>query len=142
MTTIELLLLVAAFILALAMTIPVYRMIVGPTILDRAVALDMLLVLVVMGLGIYAGYTASTFSVIPALALTATGFIGTLAIARFVGRDDQSSSEPPKPGAKLAVHDAKIENDSRNKQSKKYSQIFSDSTNPPSTDDQINREVK
>ena len=109
---IETLLLVAAFILAVSMMIPVYRMIEGPTILDRAVALDMLVVLVVMGLGLYSGFTGTEFAIIPALALTGTAFIGTLALARFVGRSDiHGGEEPPKPGAELAVHDQLVKDE-------------------------------
>lgn len=75
-------------IVALAVIPVLHRMIVGPTILDRAVGLDALLVYVVMGLGIYSAVTGTSVAIIPALALTATGFIGTLALARFVARDE------------------------------------------------------
>ena len=78
----------AAIALGLISIPIVYRMIVGPTIIDRAVALDMLVVQVVMGLALYSAWTGTSFAVIPALALTATAFIGTLSLARFVARAD------------------------------------------------------
>lgn len=79
---------VVAAALGLAALPVIYRMVVGPTILDRAVGLDMLLVLVVMGFFLYSAKTGTSFAVIPALALTGTGFIGTLALARFVTREE------------------------------------------------------
>lgn len=88
--SIEWILLGAAFLLGITMIPVVQRMIVGPTILDRAVGLDMLLVYVVMGLGLYTAATGTYFAIVPALALTGTGFIGTLALARFVAREDGS----------------------------------------------------
>jgi len=48
----------------------------------------MLVVQVIMGLALYSAWTATTFAIIPALALSATAFIGTLALARFVARAD------------------------------------------------------
>ncbi|MCT1709297.1 hypothetical protein HMPREF3157_06685 [Dermabacter sp. HMSC06F07] len=84
----ETILLCAAIALGLISIPIVYRMIVGPTVLDRAVALDMLVVQVIMGLALYSAWTATTFAIIPALALSATAFIGTLALARFVARAD------------------------------------------------------
>lgn len=92
--TIGTVVIVAAIILGIAVIPVVYRMIVGPTILDRAVGLDSLLVFVVMALGLYTAVTKTNFALIPALALTGTGFIGTLALARFVSRE---SALPPDP---------------------------------------------
>jgi multicomponent Na+:H+ antiporter subunit F len=78
---------VIAVILALAALPTVYRMIVGPTILDRAVASDMLIVLVVAGMALYTASTGSSYAVAPMLGLTALAFVGTLAVARFVSRE-------------------------------------------------------
>ena len=78
-------------------------MIVGPTILDRAVGLDVLVVYVVMGLGLYSALTGTPFAVVPSLALTGTAFIGTLALARFVARED---ALPPDPKVERPEEDA------------------------------------
>ncbi|WP_152352183.1 monovalent cation/H+ antiporter complex subunit F [Brachybacterium subflavum] len=80
-------LMVIAGILALAALPAVHRMIVGPTILDRAVASDMLIVLVVAGMALYTAATGTSYGVAPMLGLTALAFVGTLAVARFVSRD-------------------------------------------------------
>lgn len=86
--TFELLMLATVLLLGLTAVPVLFRMVEGPTILDRAVALDMLMVDVVMGLGIYTAVTGEMWAIVPALAVTGTGFIGTLALARFVARAD------------------------------------------------------
>lgn len=101
--TFQLLVLIAIAILGASVIPVVYRMIVGPTILDRAVGLDVLVVYVVMGLGLYSAFTGTPFAVIPSLALTGTAFIGTLALARFVARED---ALPPDPKVERPEEDA------------------------------------
>ncbi len=101
--TFQLLVLIAIAILGVSVIPVVYRMIVGPTILDRAVGLDVLVVYVVMGLGLYSALTGTPFAVVPSLALTGTAFIGTLALARFVARED---ALPPDPKVERPEEDA------------------------------------
>ncbi|UQN31528.1 monovalent cation/H+ antiporter complex subunit F [Brachybacterium kimchii] len=93
----DVVLMVIAGILALAALPAVHRMIVGPTILDRAVASDMLIVLVVAGMALYTAATGTSYAVAPMLGLTALAFVGTLAVARFVSRDRVRSgvARPP-----------------------------------------------
>ncbi|UEJ84031.1 hypothetical protein Bra3105_06890 [Brachybacterium halotolerans subsp. kimchii] len=93
----DVVLMVIAGILALAALPAVHRMIVGPTILDRAVASDMLIVLVVAGMALYTAATGTSYGVAPMLGLTALAFVGTLAVARFVSRDRVRSgvARPP-----------------------------------------------
>jgi multicomponent Na+:H+ antiporter subunit F len=74
--------------LAVAAVPVVGRMILGPTVLDRAVASDMLVVLIVGGLALYCAATGTTYAITGMLALTGLSFIGTLAVARFVSRDE------------------------------------------------------
>lgn len=80
--------LIAAVILTLAALPVVHRIIAGPTILDRAVGADMLVVLVVMGFGLYCAQTRSVYAEAAMLSLTALAFLSTVAIARFVARED------------------------------------------------------
>ncbi|MBK0331955.1 hypothetical protein I8D64_11150 [Brachybacterium sp. MASK1Z-5] len=93
----DVVLMVIAGVLALAALPAVHRMIVGPTILDRAVASDMLIVLVVAGMALYTAATGTSYGVAPMLGLTALAFVGTLAVARFVSRDRVRSgvARPP-----------------------------------------------
>jgi multicomponent Na+:H+ antiporter subunit F len=80
-------LLVIAVVLAAAAIPTVYRMIIGPTILDRAVASDMLIVLVVAGMALYTASTGTEYAIAPMLGLTGLAFVATLSVARFVSRE-------------------------------------------------------
>lgn len=88
MSTFELVLAVFAVVLAAAALAVVYRMIVGPTILDRALASDSLVTLVVMGMALYAAQTRTAWAGPAMLGLTGLAFIGTVTFARFVARED------------------------------------------------------
>src|SRR5699024_2476118 len=65
----------------------VYRMIVGPTILDRAVSTDSLLVLVVLGMALYTAHAKANWAGPAMLSMTGLAFIGTVTFARFVARE-------------------------------------------------------
>jgi multicomponent Na+:H+ antiporter subunit F len=72
--------------LALAAVLCLVRLIAGPTVPDRIVALDALLYVVVSGIGVGAALTreGSFLAVLVAVALL--GFVGTVTVARFVER--------------------------------------------------------
>lgn len=81
-------LLIAQVLLGIAMVIAAFRMIRGPRAQDRIVALDALyvnamLLLLVFGIG-----TGSTLYFEAALVMSLLGFIGTLALAKFVMRGE------------------------------------------------------
>ena len=86
-------LLAVAVLLALAVVPVLLRIINGPTMLDRAVAADMLAVIAVMALAVEAARTRSALPGAAMLAITAFAFLGTIAIARFVGRADSGTSQ-------------------------------------------------
>lgn len=88
MTPFETVLLVFAVVLALTMLSVVVRMIIGPTILDRAVATDMLVVLLVIGMALYTAWAGAAWAGPALLGLTGLAFIATVAFARFVARED------------------------------------------------------
>ncbi|GAA1489204.1 monovalent cation/H+ antiporter complex subunit F [Brachybacterium sacelli] len=92
MTPFDILLLVCAVVLSLTALAVVVRMIVGPTILDRAVAIDSLVVLAVLGMALYAASAEAPWAGPAMLGLTGLAFIGTVTFARFVGREE------PAPG--------------------------------------------
>jgi multicomponent Na+:H+ antiporter subunit F len=72
--------------LGLAATLTVARMLLGPSVLDRVVALDMLVAIIVCGLAASAAYTRDS-TVVPVLVVVALlGFLGSSAIAGFLGR--------------------------------------------------------
>ncbi len=72
--------------LALAAAACLYRLVAGPSVPDRIVALDTLLYIVVIGVAVAAATTAdgSFLGVLVAAALLA--FVGTATVARFVER--------------------------------------------------------
>lgn len=87
-------LLIVAAILGVAAIPVVHRIVVGPTILDRAVASDMLVVLLVMAMTVYAASARSVHAGAAMLSMTALAFLSTVAIARFVAREDASGAPP------------------------------------------------
>ena len=95
MTPFDIVLVVGGGVLSLTALAVVYRMIVGPTILDRAVAIDSLVVLVVLGMALYAASAEAPWAGPAMLGLTGLAFIGTVTFARFVGREE------PVPGPRL-----------------------------------------
>ena len=80
--------LVGAFVLTAA------RLILGPTLPDRVVALDLLTMLVVAFLALFTVATGVGAYLDVALALALVGFLATIAFARFVDRTpDQDPGE-------------------------------------------------
>ncbi|WP_157773379.1 monovalent cation/H+ antiporter complex subunit F [Brachybacterium vulturis] len=110
MSTFELVLVVFAVVLAAAALGVVYRMIVGPTILDRALASDSLVTLVVMGMALYAAQSGTGWAGPAMLGLTGLAFIGTVTFARFVAREDSrqgiQSRYAAEPVTETAPHEA------------------------------------
>lgn len=78
----------AVFAIAAALTI--VRMVVGPSILDRAVASDVLLSMVLCVLGAEAVINQHTRTLPIMLIIAAIGVFGSIAVARFVARKEQN----------------------------------------------------
>jgi multicomponent Na+:H+ antiporter subunit F len=64
----------------------VFRVVTGPTILDRMVALEVLLVTVMCGLLVEMAYERDTYALSLVLCLALLGFVGSVSVARFVSR--------------------------------------------------------
>ncbi|MFQ6326623.1 MULTISPECIES: monovalent cation/H+ antiporter complex subunit F [unclassified Nocardia] len=80
---------VAAVLLTAAAVITSYRVLAGPSTLDRVVGIDSLMAIAASGLAVWAAYSNDT-TVLPAIvALALVGFLGSAAVARFRVRDDQ-----------------------------------------------------
>lgn len=71
-------------VLCLAFLITVWRVIRGPTLPDRVVALDMLVVVAIGFIGAIGIKTGFTLYIDIALALGLVGFLATVAFARFI----------------------------------------------------------
>lgn len=74
----------AIVILVIALLLTVYRAVVGPTLPDRIVALDMLVGIVIGFIAVIALRTGYTLYVDIAIALGLVGFLATIAFARFI----------------------------------------------------------
>lgn len=74
----------AIAILVVALLLTVYRAVVGPTLPDRIVALDMLVGIVIGFIAVIALRTGYTLYIDIAIALGLVGFLATVAFARFV----------------------------------------------------------
>ncbi|WP_394280187.1 monovalent cation/H+ antiporter complex subunit F [Microbacterium sp.] len=86
MTTVLVLVIGAVFGLAALLT--VWRIIIGPSILDRAVASDVLLTLLICALGAEMALNQHTRTMLLLLIVAAVGVFGSISIARFVARRD------------------------------------------------------
>jgi multicomponent Na+:H+ antiporter subunit F len=75
---------VALALLCLSFFVTVYRVIIGPSLPDRIVALDMLVVVAIGFIALIGIKTGYTLYVDVAIALGLVGFLATVAFARFV----------------------------------------------------------
>ncbi|MEO0762534.1 MAG: monovalent cation/H+ antiporter complex subunit F, partial [Pseudomonadota bacterium] len=77
---------IASWIVLAAAALSMLRLVLGPTVADRAVAIDMLSVLTVGFAGLRAMAAGETAYLDIALVLAIAGFLATLAFARFIMR--------------------------------------------------------
>ncbi|MGV9709283.1 monovalent cation/H+ antiporter complex subunit F [Gordonia sp. NPDC003424] len=76
--------------LLVASVLTTVRFLIGPTTLDRLVALDTIIAVCMCGLAAWAAFSRDS-TVVPAIvALSLLSFVGSVAIARFRVRDDQT----------------------------------------------------
>jgi multicomponent Na+:H+ antiporter subunit F len=75
---------IALVFMVLSMIPCIYRIIVGPTIPDRVVALDAMTTVIVVTLGVISYVQESIFFLDVALALSIISFIGTVTISRYL----------------------------------------------------------
>jgi len=85
-------LLIAA--IALASVFPMWRLIIGPSLADRAIAFDALAILVAGILALFSIRIGTGVFIEAILILALLGFLGTLAVGRFIERGELL---PPNP---------------------------------------------
>ncbi|KKJ93717.1 monovalent cation/H+ antiporter complex subunit F [Micromonospora sp. HK10] len=73
-------------LLAIAGALVLVRIIRGPSILDRAVATDVLLAIVVAAIAMEAAYSRDATALPVLVVLAILGFVGSVSIARFATR--------------------------------------------------------
>jgi multicomponent Na+:H+ antiporter subunit F len=81
-----------AAVFAVAALVTLWRIVVGPSILDRAVAADVLLTLVMCALGAEMAINHHTRTLPVLLVIAALGVFGSVSIARWVARRDGDTS--------------------------------------------------
>jgi multicomponent Na+:H+ antiporter subunit F len=88
--------LIALVLLGLALLISVVRIIIGPTLGDRVLALDLLTIVAMGFIGAIAIRTGLTLYLDIAIALALLGFLATIALARYIlSRGGQSGGDAP-----------------------------------------------
>lgn len=90
MTPLELMGLAAGVMFGVGAIAAVVRIIRGPSILDRALATDVLLAIAMCGLGAEMAINRHTDTLVVLLVLALFAIVGSIAIARFIGKQDAS----------------------------------------------------
>ena len=81
--------------LGAAAVLLVMRIALGPTMLDRVVALDVLVATLICGLGVEAAVNRHSTTLPVLLVLSLVGFVGSVSMARFSpGSDDLEADRP------------------------------------------------
>jgi multicomponent Na+:H+ antiporter subunit F len=76
-------------LLTSAAVLLVIRMTLGPTMLDRVIALDVLVAVMICGLGVEAAVNRHTTTLPILVVFSLVGFVGSVSMARFTrGSDD------------------------------------------------------
>lgn len=78
---------IAAIMLSAAAMTTMFRLLAGPSTLDRLVALDTLIAVTMCGIGTWAAFSLDTTVTYSLAALALISFVGSVSIARFRVRD-------------------------------------------------------
>lgn len=78
----------AGVMLAVAAALLLVRMTMGPTILDRSVALDVLIAVTMCAVSLHVAHTGVTFALPVLVVLTGCGMVGAVSVARYASRSD------------------------------------------------------
>jgi multicomponent Na+:H+ antiporter subunit F len=74
-------------LLTVSALLTLIRIIIGPSVLDRVVATDVLVSIVVCSLGAQVALNPGSATLPILISLSLVGFMGSVAVARFVARD-------------------------------------------------------
>lgn len=83
----DLIFLLAAIGFAIAALLTIVRIVLGPSILDRMVATDLLVTTLLLALGAEMVFNKHTDNVALMIGLAATSVLGTITVAQYVRRD-------------------------------------------------------
>ncbi|MGH3706312.1 MAG: monovalent cation/H+ antiporter complex subunit F [Agromyces sp.] len=90
MTFIQIISLLAGIMFGIGALAAVYRIIRGPSILDRALATDVLLAIAICALGAEMAINKHTDTLVVMLVLAMFAVVGSISIARFMAKQDAS----------------------------------------------------
>ncbi|MFC9558041.1 monovalent cation/H+ antiporter complex subunit F [Agromyces sp. NPDC056965] len=90
MTFIQIVSLLAGLMFGIGALAAVYRIIRGPSILDRALATDVLLAIAICALGAEMAINKHTDTLVIMLVLAMFAVVGSISIARFMAKQDAS----------------------------------------------------
>ncbi|MGV0644397.1 monovalent cation/H+ antiporter complex subunit F [Mycolicibacterium sp. XJ879] len=74
---------IAGVLLSAAAGVTMYRMLAGPSTLDRLVSLDTLTAVTMCGIGTWAAYSQDSTVTYSLAAMALVSFVGTISVARF-----------------------------------------------------------
>ncbi|WP_194816276.1 monovalent cation/H+ antiporter complex subunit F [Nocardia sp. XZ_19_385] len=80
---------IAGVLLIAAAGLTCFRILAGPSTLDRVVGIDSLTAIAASGLAVWAAYDRDTTDVPAIVALALVGFLGSAAVTRFRVQDDR-----------------------------------------------------
>ncbi len=80
-------------VLGVAAVLLVARISLGPTMLDRVVALDVLVAVIICGLALEAAVHQHTTTLPVLVVLSLLGFVGSVSVARFTAGSDDVEAE-------------------------------------------------
>jgi multicomponent Na+:H+ antiporter subunit F len=95
-------------ILSISFALTVWRVVAGPTLPDRVLALDMLVAVAIGFIGVIAVKTGFTLYVDIAIALSLVGFLATIAFARFMLQSASNKKRAQLPLADSQEGDANV----------------------------------
>lgn len=85
---------IVAVLLGVAALLCTARLLLGPSILDRALSVDVLLASALTGLGAYAAFFRDPTILPILLVLSLLGFVGSISISKFVARRPEEHVRP------------------------------------------------
>ena len=89
---------IAAVMLTAAAVVTMYRLLAGPSTLDRLVALDTLVAVTMCAVGTWAAFSLDTTVTYSLTALALISFVGSVSVARFrvpdVGKRRRDGGQP------------------------------------------------
>lgn len=97
MSVASVLIVVALWVLGLSLLLVLVRFVRGPSALDRLVALDAVVAVIICGLMAQVALTRDSAIVPTIVAVSLVGFLGSSAVARFVGRRTEGKTVPQSP---------------------------------------------